>query len=495
LTESTTYHFQARSTDAAGNLATSTDQETSTTAATEVITIYVGGGGPVSPTVTDTTPPSISNIKVSDIGAFNATVSFDTSEEASGFVEYGKDTNYGNNAGIATLKSSHQIKLSGLKLGTEYHFRILANDKNGNTGQSSDNTFTTLFAAEVLEDLVTLENAEQFQEQLESLLESVMPSLVPPFVSNVKIDEINEDSALVTWKTNVPAHGSLFFSEDSKYDESKSNPYATEIAENKGKIKDHELRLTDLVPSTKYHVQAKSYVFPGATGKSKDYTFFTKSAKTTPEIINVGNTEFTVAWRTNKETSSFVQYTNTATGQKGQTGTEDRTNQHVVKVENLIPDTLYEVRVYGYDADNNLVEADPLTVRTKKDVVPPKISSISINSAFVPYKQDQLQTVISWKTDEPANSLVYFEEGVGVSQDLKNKAGQLDEYVLDHSVIITNFKPATIYRIKISSSDEAGNITVGPMRTILAPRASESVLEIITKNLEEAFGFLKNLNR
>ncbi|MBU1159640.1 hypothetical protein KKD04_00470, partial [Patescibacteria group bacterium] len=80
-------------------------------------------------------------------------------------------------------------------------------------------------------------------------------------------------------------------------------------------------------------------------------------------------------------------------------------------------------------------------------------------------------------------------------KDLKNKTGIDNEYTLDHSVIITKFKPAVIYRIKIVSQDEAGNTTEGPVRTIMAPRATESVFEIITKNLEDAFGFLRGLGQ
>ncbi|MBU3926114.1 fibronectin type III domain-containing protein, partial [Patescibacteria group bacterium] len=496
LTESTTYHFKAYSSDSAGNTASSTDQITSTTAANEVITVYVGGGGSAAPqTITDTTAPTISSIQVKDITAFSAVVEFNTDEMSTGFVDYGKDSSYANTAGSKSFKTNHSLNLSGLRLGLEYHFKVSALDKNGNMGQSSDQTFTTLFAAEAMENLKTLDNAEQFQEELESLIESFLPSLVPPFVSNLKVEDITEDSANIIWKTNIPSHGSLLLATDSAYDETKANPYITEVAEGGGKLADHKVAITDLLPATKYHVQAKAYVFPDVIGKSKDYTFFTKSAKTTLEITNIGNSEFTAFWKTNKETSSFVQYTNNTTNQKGQTGAEDLSKQHIVKVENLVPDTVYTVRVYGYDADNNLVEAEPLTVKTKKDIYPPQISSININSAFIPYKTDQLQTVISWKTNEPANSLVFFEEGVGIATDLKNKVGQENEYVLDHSVIITNFKPATIYRIKIVSSDEAKNTTQSPVRTILAPRASESVFEIITKNLEEAFGFLKNIGQ
>ncbi|MEW5907632.1 MAG: fibronectin type III domain-containing protein [Patescibacteria group bacterium] len=490
----TAYYYRVISADANGNTTCSSEQETSTVAENEIITVYVGGGGPSTPVVVDTTAPAISNINVSDISAFGATVNFSISEPAAGFVHYGKDTNYGFIAGSDTLASSHSVKLAGLRLGTEYHYKVTAMDKAGNVGQSSDQTFSTLFAAEALEELTTLENAEQFQEQLEGIIESVMPSLVPPFVSNVIVDNITETSATVKWKTNIPAFGSVSYASDSEYNQDKEKPYVVEIVEStKEKIKEHTLELRDLSPATKYHLQAKSYVFPDVIGKSKDSEFYTLSSKIKPEITRVGNTDAEVRWVTAKETSSFAEYRNLATNKLGRMGDDRRVQSHFLKIENLAPGTNYEIKVFGYDQDNNIIEADSITIRTKQDISPPVISSIRIDNAMVPGKRDKLQTVISWKTDESSNSRVYFEEGIGISDKLTNKTGQENEYTTDHIVIITSMKPATVYRIKVSSRDEAGNTADSPMRTFLTPRSAESVLDVIVRNFEESFGFLKRL--
>ena len=493
LSAETTYYFRVKSNDAQGNLTTSSENSVTTTVSGQVVQIvYLGGGGGV---IGDTTPPQISNINVSDIGAFEAVVSFNTNEATIGYVLYGQDSNYGSTVANSEFKTQHSIKLFGLKLGTEHHFQVKANDKSGNFSKSADQTFTTKFAAEALEELITLENAAQFQEQLEGIIESVMPSLIPPFISKVDINEITEDSVVIEWSTNVSSYGSVAYALDAEYNTEQANPYSIEISQTGDKDREHWVELISLFPGTLYHFQAKSFVFPGVIGKSKDLTFYTKMSVVKPEIVKLGNTQLEIRWITDGETSSFVEYKNLITGKINRTGDSEKVKTHSVSLENLVPDNIYELRVFGYDVKNNIIEGNPITVRTKKDIVPPIISSIKINNALLPGRTDRLQTVVSWRTNEPSNSLVYFKEGVGVEDITVNKVGQDYEFTTDHIVIITTLKPSKVYRIKIVSTDESDNIASSPIRTILTPHSAESVFDIITRNLQETFGFLKKLRQ
>ena len=268
-----------------------------------------------------------------------------------------------------------------------------------------------------------------------------------------------------------------------------------EIKEGDSKIRDHSINLQSLSPSTIYHFQAKGFVIPGSIGKSIDSVFTTKASKIKPEITRLGNTDMDVRWSTPVETSSFVEFKNITTGKIGRTGDDTKSLSHSITLENLTPDTSYQIRVFGYDNQNNIAEGDPLTAKTKKDNTPPAISNIRIDNALLPGRNDRLQSVITWKTNETANSVVFYEEGVGVSETLSQKSGQENEYTIDHVVIITSFKPSTVYRVQIVSKDESGNITVSPVRSILTPKQSESILDVISKNLQETFGFLKKLNQ
>jgi hypothetical protein len=230
---------------------------------------------------------------------------------------------------------------------------------------------------------------------------------------------------------------------------------------------------------------------PEVVGKSPDKTFITKSSKIRPQVSNLQNTSFVVTWQTSKLTSSFVEYTNTKTNRVERTGTDEKTSSHVVSVQNLIPDTNYKVKAFGYDSNQNIVESEVVTVNTSRDILAPEISALKIDNTFVPGRNDRIQTVISWKTNEPAISSVLFEEGSGKNTDLSNIASSTDSYNLNHNVIVTNFRPGTIYRIQVVSTDAAGNKTASPIRAIITPQQTRSVFDVILKNFEDSFRFLQ----
>jgi hypothetical protein len=104
----------------------------------------------------DTTPPTISNIQISDLTymsatvtwdtdepAMSATVTWDTDEPADGWIEYGLDANYGFSEEDLTFVTSHSMTLTALNADTLYHFRINSADSSGNPSVSNDGTFVT----------------------------------------------------------------------------------------------------------------------------------------------------------------------------------------------------------------------------------------------------------------------------------------------------------------------------------------------------------------
>jgi peptidoglycan hydrolase-like protein with peptidoglycan-binding domain/lysophospholipase L1-like esterase len=127
LTASTLYHFRVLSHDAAGNLATSSDQTFMTTA------------------IPDTTAPTISAI-VSAPTSELVTITWTTDEPASSRVDYGATSAYGTASSSVSFGTSHSIRITGLAAATTYHFRIQSADAASNATTSSDLTFTT-FAA------------------------------------------------------------------------------------------------------------------------------------------------------------------------------------------------------------------------------------------------------------------------------------------------------------------------------------------------------------
>ncbi len=94
----------------------------------------------------DNTAPQISNVQVVNIGKNSATITWTTDENATSEVEYGLDANYGHKSATdATAdNTNHSVTIStGLSCGTEYHYRVISKDTNGNVATSADATFTT----------------------------------------------------------------------------------------------------------------------------------------------------------------------------------------------------------------------------------------------------------------------------------------------------------------------------------------------------------------
>jgi len=352
--------------------------------------------------------------------------------------------------------------------------------------------FETPYLAEKMDPLIELREAKDiktFQEKLEELIVSVFPSLSPPVISEVEVKDITTNSAVITWKTNVKSSSIVAFAPEDKYQPNKKNPYLMEIIAPGEMTTEHRVELLNLSPGTKYHFKVKSASIVGVMGESKDMTFNTLASKIKLEVVKITNTEIEVRWVTPAETDSWLEYKDLKTGKIGKIGDETKVKTHILKLENLTPDTSYLLRGYGYDVNNILIESDPITVKTKKDAEPPKISNLRIDNALLPGRVDKVLTVVTWRTNEPANSLVYFEEGLGIGE-LKNKAGKEDEFVLEHTVILVT-KTGTVYRLQVVSADESGNKEESSIKTILTPRSEESILDIIIKNFEETFKFLK----
>ncbi|MBI2443679.1 MAG: hypothetical protein HYV42_00340 [Candidatus Magasanikbacteria bacterium] len=123
--------------------------------------IQSGGGGtsppppaspPAGPTATtttttppaaaDTTPPQISGISATPAET-GASIVWQTDEPADSQVLYGRTAQYGSSASEAARVTSHQLSLTGLIAATTYHYQVISTDAAGNSGASSDRTFTT----------------------------------------------------------------------------------------------------------------------------------------------------------------------------------------------------------------------------------------------------------------------------------------------------------------------------------------------------------------
>ncbi|MCK4532272.1 right-handed parallel beta-helix repeat-containing protein [bacterium] len=129
LNANTTYHYRVQSKDAKGNIGVSAPYSFITSTGTSSAI---------------TTPPVISNVRVTDISSITAVITWQTDKAAISQIEYGRTITYGISTALeTTLLIFHHQTLTGLSPETSYHFRIKSMDEKGNWGISEDYTFTT----------------------------------------------------------------------------------------------------------------------------------------------------------------------------------------------------------------------------------------------------------------------------------------------------------------------------------------------------------------
>jgi hypothetical protein len=466
-----TYHFRAKAIDKSGN--------TTTSATDQVFT-------------TITSQPVIKSVELTQANAFDAIVQIATDVPTRVFVRYGENEEYENTAGSSVLATSHLVKLVGLKLGTNYHFKADALDAYGVLTSGEDQKFITKFIAEAGE-LVTVKKIEQFQENLEELISSIAPSIKPPLVTDVKIEDITTDSAVVTWRTNIKTSSMVAIASASEYKPAEGSSYQTEIGNAGERTTEHSVALSNLLPDTLYHIQAKSQSIVSIIGKSDDLTFVTKAQKIEAKVASVELDTIRVIWTTVEPASSVVEYKNIKTGATGQKIDITNTKYHDVLLDHLDANTTYSINASGRNERGNSIESSRnLFVATSTDSTAPVITNLKINSALMPGRNDKVQTVVTWVTDEPATSVVEYVDG---SSSAKDKPGNTidtgDQFTTSHSVITNVFKPGSLYRLRIRSSDAYNNTATTPNRTIITPQKTESILDVIVNNFQESFGFLR----
>ena len=95
---------------------------------------------------------------------------------------------------------------------------------------------------------------------------------------------------------------------------------------------------------------------------------------------------------------------------------------------------------------------------TSDDNLAPIIKQVKTDAALSLGKETKVQAIISWMTNEPSTSRVYYQQGVGRADEELSESTNLDNnYARHHVAVITNFQPGSIYRFQVESVDTEGN--------------------------------------
>lgn len=546
LTNNTVYYFRIISADSGNNITTDDNGGVGysfTTLETpgSPVTIINGSRRPDN---ADTTPPTISDVVVSDITARTAKVSWRTNEVGNSLVRLGENTEYGSLVGndLELSVVNHTVMLARLDASSIYHFKVVTYDQAGNRSESIDSTFATLNpdgTEATPEDIAAEEEKEDIAEELEevpsetissalqkasskslekfladiavnpllkdipedkfiqALLEMTNKIIEPPSIVGIKPSvEVKGTTAIVRWSTDKKSSSELNYARESDYRPDDRSPY-TNAAVNPDEFGlNHMVQLTGLNPGVLYHFKVISKGLIGPEAVSGDFTFQTTGDLPVISDIKVVRppdmqSSIVVTWKTNVSTDGTVEYKNMKSGQSLTQGDPSLLINHQVVLKNLEGGVNYTLTLRGKDEFNNETVSLPITFSTTLDKANPTISKLSSESTLYPGKDSRVQTIISWETDEPATSQVFYQEGLTGDNIV---ALPLDTALnTKHIVVVTKFKPGTVYKYWVESKDLAGNPSKSETFSILTPQEKETIIDIIINNFQAVFGWTKNI--
>ncbi|MGA7678410.1 MAG: redoxin domain-containing protein [Dehalococcoidia bacterium] len=198
----------------------------------------------------DTTPPVISEAKVSDITETNAIITWQTDEPATSQVMICESdggctwTELDEN-----LVTDHSVNLSALKPNTAYHFTAASTDAK--------------------------ENQATAEGDLNTLPQAAATTLT---ISGVNASNITDVGATIGWVTDKAATSQLEYG--------MTNAYGSTTTLDQNLNTSHSITLTGLKSSTTYHFKIKSKDATGNETTSQDQTFTTRS--TVSVAIEIG---------------------------------------------------------------------------------------------------------------------------------------------------------------------------------------------------------------
>ena len=350
---------------------------------------------------------------------------------------------------------------------------------------------------------ITLGTLKEDPSSLAQFISSASEELpAPQIVEGLPIVDITSTTATFAWKTDKPSNSLVGIVPSGLYKPTAVEPYIIETGNSRDLTTEHTVTVTELRADTAYHYQIRSQGALGPVAKSRDYEFKTFSEKLdiiVAEVLEVKPTRATVYWRTTRDADSQVEYTPLNENgvpiikEKGTQGKTDASVEHTIEVQNLSAGKKYLIRVISRDKAGEAVERYLDPIKTPTDSEKPEISQITSESTLYPGAQPKVQTLLLWKTNEPSNSQVMYWAGLKETEkeEEKMRTQVSNEYTKNHVIVVTNLIPGNVYQYRVKSVDESGNATLSDAYTMLAPSTSESVIDVITKNFADIFGWLR----
>lgn len=262
-----------------------------------------------------------------------------------------------------------------------------------------------------------------------------------PLSYAVSISNINQgvtsDSALITWQTDEHANTEVYFGE---------NKDLHNIRRNQTSVKEHSVKLSNLVFKTLYYYRVKS-CYESECDTSELLNFTTENIPPPEKItglVNTSVTTTTISLRWSGSASPYLKHYLVY-----------RDNEVVGNItinsftdSDLTALTTYNYEVGAVDSGGNVGEkSDSAEVTTAE----PDLTAPEINDVVIAALTSDSAT-ITWVTDEDSNSTIYY----GETSALENEQG-LKIYTKHHTIQISGLINGTLYYYNVESCDISGN--------------------------------------
>ncbi len=438
LLPETEYTLTVSSTDSQGNGPTLSQAISFTTLATE-----------------DTSPPVIiGRPLIQNITHQSVVIRWRTDEVSTTAIVFGTEPDALNDIESSgeSLKTKHNMAITGLQADTVYYFRVQSQDAAGNL---------------VTSELVSFRTKVRGHQG------------VPHFMKAVVVDRVTDTSVTVSWVTDVNADGRLVCRLGDSASLQKSDAK---------RVKKHRLTLTGLSANSSYRcivystdhkgyrasfeieeniVTASQSSAPSASSKKKDLSPFEAFVSllsgsstsagslamiepmsrvpeiTQAEVISAYGDLATLALTTNELTSLLIQYREVGSSQWHQTASLEIELNHLTLVTGLNENSNYELQYVVTNLAGESLTSDLMTFnsRSSSELAAPSFIS---NPAVIEISENT--ALISWQSSDVAFAQVNY--ATSETELLEKEANA--ELTQNHAVSLVRLQPATIYYLQVS---------------------------------------------
>jgi len=420
----------------------------------------------ITPTGRYTTAPTLSSgPSTSGITTKKGKISWSTSRSADSKVAYGTSSGSYNTEepSSSSQVTDHEINLTGLTAGTTYYYKAKWTDEDGNTGTSEEKSFTTADA---------------------------------PTVFDVSAENVGLTSGIIQYTVKGASKVKIYYGTSTSFGGVKE--VSTSTSETT-----YTTQLAELDDGTKYYYKINAFDTESAEYEGTILDFATLprpkiSGVRLETVANAAQTTVRVTWSTNTEVSSIITYY--PEDNPGEARDEVKVllekGAHSMMIRGLNAQTKYFLVVKGRDKLGNEAQSDTQRFTTATDTRPPQIVNLKIIGGTIPpvgfaAGDVKAQLIITWDTDEPASSQIEF--GQGSSSNYPQKSQYDGNLANNHTVIISGLVPSQVYHLRAISEDGTGNQSASIDMVTIAPKATRSALDLVIKNLSEAFGFVQGV--